>query len=85
MLNLTSFLDFHRREVVMSPVDTETQTQVVTSAGRTVTGPQRVDATQELSADDRSQRMQPWSIGTTRLAKEHLSRREECPPEVYIG
>ncbi len=31
--------------------------------------------------------MYPWSIGTTRAAREHVSprRKEECPPEVYIG
>jgi hypothetical protein len=28
-----------------------------------------------------------WSIGTTRIAKEapQPRRKEECPPEVYIG
>ena len=36
-------------------------------------------------SDDRM--MFPWSIGTTRAAKERAMprRKEECPPEVYIG
>jgi hypothetical protein len=31
--------------------------------------------------------MHAWSIGTTRIAQERpiTRRKEECPPEVYIG
>ena len=31
--------------------------------------------------------MHAWSIGTTRIAQERPAqrRKEECPPEVYIG
>jgi hypothetical protein len=84
MLNLTSFLDFHQREVVMSPMETQAQTFVVKSAGRTMAGPQRAVATQEAPANDRPMAISS-SIGTTHVAKEHAGRREECPPEVYIG
>jgi hypothetical protein len=84
MLNLTSFLDFYQREVVMSPNETTAQTPVVTSVGRTVAGPQRTPVAPESPAND-PKSASTWSIGTTRAAKEHPARREECPPEVYIG
>jgi hypothetical protein len=38
-----------------------------------------------MHSDD--QMMYAWSIGTTRVAQERpvVRRKEECPPEVYIG
>ncbi len=83
MLNLTSFLDFYQREVVMSSANSEASAQAVNVAGRTVSGLQRISTLPD-ALDDRK-RIQVSAIGTTKIAKEHAARREECPPEVYIG